>query len=242
MPRFVLAASLVAAFVLAACGVTTPPPSQPAVVPSASPIPVVPATPEPADPSATPPVATPAPTVRPTPPPTPSPRPTPPSFTRAERYLVDGIMRGVGDCLPVRSSRLPGEAIAGIDCALIESPAARVGYYMFGTDADMLDAYFARMRTEGIEPDSGGSCIEGSAESAYVPWDPADGMSPYRHGCFVNDAGYGNYRVTVPGAHVYIGLLGRTADMGALEGWVFFGSEDTPSFPTLWIPPFEYQS
>ncbi len=237
MPRLILAASLVAAFVLAACGAPTPPPSQPAVVvpPSASPVP------------SEPPVVTPAPTVRATPEPTvrpmpkPTPRPTAPSFNRAERYLIDGIMRGEGDCSPVRARALPGDAIAGIDCDLIGSPVARAGYYLFENEADLLDAYFARMRAEGIVPESGDGCFKVGGESGYIPWDPNDGMAPYRHGCFVNDQGYGNYRVTLPGANVYIGLLGRTEEMRSLEEWAFFGNVDTPGFPTLWQQSSVYQ-
>lgn len=248
MNKLVLAASLMAALVLAACGASTPAPSQGAVSPPpaspvvpASPAPSVPtdpATPEPADPTAEP-VVTPAPTARPTPKPTP--RPTPVAFTRAERYLIDGIMRGEGDCSPVRSTGLPGGAIAGIDCDLVGSPVARVGYYLFKNEAGMLDAYFARMRAEGIALESGDGCVDREGETGYVPWDPNDGMGPYREGCFVNDEGYGNLRLTLPGAHVYVGLLGRTADMGVLSEWAFFGSTDTPSFPTLWQQDFAYR-
>ena len=239
MTKLVFAASLVAALVLAACGTSAPSPSQPAFVPPpASPVPSVPAvpsSPEPADPTAEPPVATPAPTVRPTPKPTP--RPTAPSFSRAERYLIDGILRGEGDCSPVRSSRLPGRAIAGIDCDLDGSPVARIGYYLFTGEEDMLDAYFARMRAEGIEMETGDGCFKQAGESAYIPWDPADGIAPYRAGCFVNDEGYGNYRITLPGANIYVGLLGRTASMRSLEDWVFYGSVDTPGHPTMWGSP-----
>jgi hypothetical protein len=163
------------------------------------------------------------------------------TYSRAERYLVDGIMRGEGDCSPVRGARLPGDAIAGIDCDLIGSPVARVGYYLFRNDADMLDAYFARMSAEGIEPESGGACIDTEGESAYIPYDEADGMAPYRHGCFVNGDGYGNYRLTLPGAHVYVGLLGRSAAMSTLAEWAFFGNRDTPSYPTLWSQDVEYR-
>jgi hypothetical protein len=239
MPKIVLAASLIAAFVLAACGASAPSPSQPAVVPPASPVPSSPtqrSTPEPADPTAEPPVVTPDPTVRPTPEPTP--RPTEPSFNRAERYLIEGIMRGEGDCSPVRTS-LPARAIAGIDCDLVASPVARMGYYLFENDADMLDAYLARMEAEDVALDTGG-CRPGEGESAYIPWGD-DGMAPDRHGCFVNSEGYGNYRATISGVHVYVGLLGRTADMGSLVDWAWFGSQDTPGNPTLWQQSFEYR-
>ncbi len=248
MPKFVLAVSLLAAIVLAACGSATPPPSQAvASPPPASPVPsvpTVPSTPEPALPTAEPPVVTPDPTVGPTPKPTakptpkPTPRPTAPSFNRAERYLIDGIMRGEGDCSPVRSG-LPGRAIAGIDCDLVGSPVARMGYYLFRNEADLLDAYLARMEAEGIALESG-SCLDGEGEGAYIPWGD-DGLAPYRQGCFVNSEGYGNYRATLPGANVYVGLLGRTADTRSLDDWAWFGNQDVPGIPTLWQQDFVYR-
>jgi hypothetical protein len=244
MHKLVLAASLVAALVLAACGSATPPPSQAVVSPPpASPapsIPTDPATPEPADPKAEPPVATPAPTSKPTakPTPKPTPRPTAPSFNRAERYLIDGIMRGESDCSPVRS-KLPARAIAGIDCDLVGSPVARMGYYLFRNEADLLDVYLARMEAEGIALESG-SCLEGEGEGAYIPWGD-DGFAPYRQGCFVNSEGYGNYRATLPGAHVYVGLLGRTADTRSLDEWAWFGNQDVPGIPTLWHQDVVYR-
>jgi hypothetical protein len=244
MNKLVLAASLMAALLLAACGASTPSPSQHGVTTPTPSIPADPSTPPSADPTAKPPVATPAPTVQPTPKPTaqprpePTPRPTQPAFNRAERYLIDGIMRGEGDCRPVRTG-LPGEAIAGIDCDLVSTPVARMGYYLFENDADMLAAYLDRMRAEGVALESG-SCLDGESETAYIPW-AGDDIAPYRHGCFVNDDGYGNYRATIPGFHVYVGLLGRTAAVRPLEDWAWIGNEDIPGQPTLWAQSFEYR-
>jgi hypothetical protein len=238
MAKLVLAASLLAALILTACGAPAPAPSQPAVVPSAppaSPAPSVSADPTTPQPSGQP-AVTPAPTARPTTQPTP--RPTEPSFSRAEQYLIDGIMRGEGDCSPVRSG-LPDRAVAGIDCDLIGSPVARVGYYLFKNEGDMLDVYIARMRAEGITLESGG-CWEAEGEASYIPWGD-DGISPYRVGCFVNDEGYANFRATLPGSHVYVGLLGRTANMEALHDWAFYGNQDTPSHPTMWQQSFVYR-
>jgi hypothetical protein len=242
MTRLVFAASLITAFVFAACGGPTPPPSQPAVVapPSQPSVSAPPASPEPSDPPVVtpdPPVVTPAPTVRPTPKPTP--RPTETSFDRAERYLIDGIMRGEGDCSPVRSSALPGQAIAGIDCDVVGSPVARMGFYLFRNDDDMLDAYMARMAAEGIVIDSG-ACAPGEGESAYIPYAENE-TAPDRHACFLNDDGYGNYRATLSGAHVYVGLLGRNADFERLADWAWFGNEDVPGTPTLWQQSFVYR-
>jgi hypothetical protein len=153
--------------------------------------------------------------------------------------LVDGIMRGEGDCSPVRRGALPGLAIAGIDCDLVGSPVARAGYYLFRNDADMLDAYMARMSVEGIVIDSG-ACAPGEGESAYIPY-AEDEMAVDRHACFVNAKGYGNYRATLSGYHVYVGLLGRGPDMRTLQDWAWSGNEDTPGYPTLWRQASEYR-
>jgi hypothetical protein len=235
MPKLVLAASLLTALVLAACGGSTAAPSQPIVsAPPASPAPSLPAEPASPEPSGAP---TPAPTADPTTQPTPV--PTAVSFSRAERYLIDGIMRGESDCSPVRAGDLPGRAIAGIDCDLVGSPVARAGYYLFANDDDLLDAYMARVSVEGLVVDSG-ACAPGEGESAYIPYAENE-TAPDRHACYVNDQGYGNYRATLPGVHVYVGLLGRTADMHALQDWAWFGSVDTPGNPTLWQQSFVYR-
>ena len=44
----------------------------------------------------------------------------------------------------------------------------------------------------------------------------------------MNDDGYANYRATLPGSHVYIGILGRGDDMVALEDFAWLGSQDAP--------------
>ena len=233
MNKLVIATALVATLILAACGSSAPVPS-PSGIPSAAPSVAV-VSPEPTiqpspstspsvEPSATP-VPTPTPTAKPTP------KPSPVAFTRAEKYLIEGIMRGESDCSPVRGDALPGLAVAGIDCDLVASPAARMGFYLFKNDDDMLDAYMARVSVENLVVDSG-ACVPGEGEGAYVPY--GEEFSPNRHACYVNDQGYGNYRATLPGVHVYMGLLGRTKDMRSLEDWAWLGNQDTPGAPTLW--------
>ena len=108
---------------------------------------------------------------------------------------------------------------------------ARIGFYLFGNDADMLDAYFLRMNAEGVARDSG-PCNEGEGEGAYTP--PGKARSPSRTGCFINDEGFANYRATLPGVHVYIGILGRWGDTRALEDFAWRFSQDVPGSPTLW--------
>jgi hypothetical protein len=236
MNKLVLATALVATLILAACGSSAPVPG-PSGVPSAAPSVAV-VSPEPTiqpSPSSSPsvePTATPVPSATPSPTAKPTPKPTPVAFTRAEKYLIDGIMRGVSDCSPVRGDALPGLATAGIDCVVVGTPVARMGFYLFKNDDDMLDAYMARVSVQNLIVDSG-ACVPGAGEGAYIPYGE-DEVAPARHACYVNDQGFGNYRATLPGVHVYMGLLGRTKDMRSLEDWAWFGNEDVPGGPTLW--------
>jgi hypothetical protein len=217
MSRLILAASLVAALAVAACGATR-------LEPSRSPL---------ASPPGSPAIATPLPTATPRPSPTSQPA-SPGSlgdFTAAERYLFDGILRGTTTCQPAGGSDdLPRDAIAGIDCASDDAGVARLGFYLFEDDAEMLDAYVARMKAEGVALDSG-SCRDGEREGAYTP---GDGFLPDRHGCFVDDEGKANYSATLPTSHVLIGIRGATGATGYLEDFAWRGNQDTPGNPTLW--------
>ena len=238
MSRFLSAAvSLIAVVAFAAC---SPAPVAPPASPSGNPAsPSAPPTLAPTPsinppPVALPPAPTPAPTA---PPPVVTPRPvkptpTPLAFTAKEHYLRDGIRRGATDCVPVRGKdNLPKNAIAGIECDSPERAVARIGYYLFANDDDMLAAYLWRMTSEGVELDTGG-CWDGEGEGAYTP---GEGMVLERNGCFINDKGFANYRATMPGWHVYIGILGRSADTRALENFAWRGNQDTPGNPTLWF-------
>jgi hypothetical protein len=225
MHRIVLTASLLVVVLVAACGgAGTPTPSSP-LEPSPSP-----SAPVPTDPSSEPTVA---PSDAPSAPATPTPTPPAPAEpTAEEQYLIDGVRRGGQDCRPVRAD-LPSGAVAGIECTADDPAVARLGFYLFPDETSMLDAYFERMASEGITEESGG-CIDGEGEGSYVPY---EGVSPYRDGCFINAEGYANYRATLPGANVYVGILGRTDDMAALAAFAWVGNQDTPGNPTLWAEP-----
>jgi hypothetical protein len=226
MPRLFLAVSILAV-VLTACGT---PATGPSAQPSHAPASFAPATPGPvASPGPTP---VPTPSETPTPTATPKPTPLPVALDADERYLLDGVHRGATDCQPVRDE-LPPKAAAGIECESDDPAVARIGFYLFASDKAMLDAYFARMDAEDVERDKGG-CIDGEGEGSYIPY---EGPSPDRDGCFVNAEGYANYRATISGTHLYIGILGRSADMRALADFAWRGNQDTPGNPTLWIQP-----
>jgi hypothetical protein len=154
--------------------------------------------------------------------------------TAKEKYLIAGVRRGAIDCAPARTD-LPPRAIAGIECRADDHAVAKVGFFLFKTDKDTLNAYLQRMTAEGLELETGG-CIDGEGEGAYVPWE-GPGIAPWRNGCFINHAGYANFRATLPGSHVYIGVLGRTANMAALADFAWKFNQDTPGTPTLWAEP-----
>jgi len=234
--RFVPALSLVAVLGLAACTASpiappaspTTPPAVPSAPPSVTPPPSVappPATPAPTQPPV---VATP----RPATPPPATPRPTAPGFTAVEQHLLDGVQRGTTNCQPAGGSDdLPRDALGGIECDSTDPAVARVGFYRFADDEAMLDAYLFRMNAEGVELDSG-TCNDGEAEHAYTP---GEGVTLERAGCFLNDDGIANYRYTLPGWHVHVGILGNSADMLDLETFAWKGNQDMPGIPTLWF-------
>jgi hypothetical protein len=222
MSRFVLAASLVAALSLAACTAAPAAPS-----PSSAALPPV----RSAAPTTPPPDATPVPTAQP---PAATPVPSALDYTAGERYIQDGIRRGAVECAPAAGSdEMPGAAIAGIECNSEDLGVARVGFYLFDNDADMLKAYRFQMNAEGVALDSG-SCRDGEHEGAY--W-PGDGIVPARHGCFIDDEGRAQYRAILPGVHMYIGILGGRDDMPYLEDFAWRGNQDVPGSPTLWAQP-----
>jgi hypothetical protein len=234
MSKRVFTASLLAALVLAAC---SPAAAAPSVVPSIPPSPSVPPSVEP-PPSEAPgsPDPGPTPTTPARPAPDPTGRPATPDpaiveFTADEMSLVDGIRDGAAlDCEPVRAE-LPEKAIAGVECIGGEWFVARLGFYLFENDSDMLAHYTARMRAEGVTLDHG-SCFDGEGDGQYIPGDE-DVAS--RHGCFITPEGVANYRLLLPAAHVYVGIVGHNIDSVELEDFAFLGGTgDTPSFPTVW--------
>ena len=226
MLRFLAAATLAAAFIVSACGAETPPSPSPSAPVDPTPAPSVSAPPSPtAEPSAEP-------SAGPTETPSDAPSEQPIGVTADEQYLIDGVLRDVEDCQPVRVD-LPSGAIAGIECTSDDPAVAEIGFYLFEDDAATVAAYLARMAAEGIALESGG-CADGEGEGSYVPY---EGQSPWRNGCFINDEGYANYRATLPGAHVYFGILGRSDDMAALAAFAWRGNQDVPGGPTLWGRP-----
>lgn len=234
MPRFSLAlAASLAVVVLAACGAgpVTPsaspsaPPASPSASPTIKPPPSVVPSPSAPAPTKPPVVVTPRPTALP---------PAALDFSPVEQYLLDGVRRGTRDCEPAAGSdEVPRDALGGIECYSTDPAVARIGFYLFANDEDMINAYLFRMKAEGVQLESG-SCDQGEAEHGYIP---DEGFAFDRAACFLNEEGFANYRTTMSGSHVYIGILGRSADMVALESFAWKGNQDMPGNPTLWFQP-----
>jgi hypothetical protein len=151
-----------------------------------------------------------------------------PSLTTDEVALAAYLRAGVGvGCLPRRDD-LPPRATVGIECRPADALVARVGIYGFGTaNADpepARDTYLERMAAAGVAPGSG-DCAAGHAGDASwpssLPDEGDDGkLRPTRAGCFLDENGVANVRVTCYG-DLYIGVLGRTIDLRALVAWAW---------------------
>jgi hypothetical protein len=175
--------------------------------------------------------------------PTPSAAETPPAgapaegladFTPGERHLLDGVLRDATDCQPAAGSdELPRDAIAGIECDSPDPSVARIAFYQFAGDQEMLRAYLSEMKAVGIALESG-SCDDRGGEHSYAP---GVDVIIERVGCFLDGEGRANYRALLPVVHVSIGIRGRSDDMKALEDFAWLGNEDTPGNPTLWARP-----
>ena len=137
MSRLIIALTILIV-ALAACAPAasvpspSPVPSQPPVTASPPPAESPAPTPQPSDR----PSPTPAPVV--TPQPTPAPTPEPVKLTATERYLIDGIRRTAIDCRR-SATTCPGRRTPA--SSAVRHPAvARMGFYLFHNDRDMLDA------------------------------------------------------------------------------------------------------
>jgi hypothetical protein len=142
-------------------------------------------------------------------------------------YLSNGIRDDVGGCGP-REGDLPALAVAGVECHRLGSDLVdSVGFYLFNDRVGLLDAYYARLAQQDVEPDSG-NCEAGQ------PGDRAWSDDEFgRVGCFVNDQGFANLRWTLASGPIYVGVLGNSNDIVALMDWSSGSSPGT----NLWIQP-----
>ena len=97
----------------------------------------------------------------------------------------------------------------------------RVRVYLFRSEQEMLDAYFAHLPSKGVE-----------YEGPYHPTLPDDEATyPYRSGCFVDGSRRSHHVFTVP-PFVSSEVIGRDCD--TVARWAWRGNADTPGAPTVW--------
>ncbi len=226
---------------VAACATSSGPSASPAPtgtpVATAAPSAVVTPSPSPA--------ATPAPVVTPAPTPRPS-----SAMTAAERKLVALLRPDAAiDCVPRRSD-LPENTLDAIECRPDDPLVASVGVYWLPTENEATYAYMTRLASYDI-PLATGDCEHDKPGDA--AWAPGDGvgnwddpgvfnwenspMSPSRNGCFRNENGIANVRVTCGNA--YIGVLGTGKDLSDLYAWTrkypAGAAHDTPEPPGICV-------
>jgi hypothetical protein len=216
-------AALVASLLVAACSSSGSP------VPPGTPI-ARPSAVSSADFSAAP-VATPSPvntaSVSPSPSATPTPSKTVAPTSSARLIEQDLLYRLRKDakvaCAPKRVG-LPARAIAAIECGPNTSLVSLVGVYGFRSQRDALQTYVERLAGYGVQLRTG-DCATGKAgDEAWTPGDGESGDVVFRVGCFRDSKGIANIRLTCWGGDhggVYIGIVGKTSDIGALYRWAW---------------------
>ena len=166
------------------------------------------------------------------------------SMSPAELDLLGGVREDAFvDCVAKRED-LPAGAIGGVECAPRTALVDRIGFYRFETEQAAFEAYATRMAGQGIALRSG-DCWSGTpGDSAWTPGDGPDhgGDIPYRAGCFFDEFGTANVRLTCTmaaavGAGTYVGILGANRDVAALYEWALAypeGAEiDVPTSPGI---------
>jgi hypothetical protein len=161
-----------------------------------------------------------------------APSPTPssaPTFTAAERRLVDALRIDARTGCAPRRTDLPDHATAGVECRVGTALVDRVGIYGFNTQLDAdpaLAAYLDRLAANNVAPRSG-DCKAGTPGDRswpeYLPDtadDGSDGYSALRSGCFLDENGIANVRLTCYGTY-YVGILGKNADIAGLYAWAW---------------------
>jgi hypothetical protein len=148
-----------------------------------------------------------------------------PSLTPDEVALARSLrVDAASGCVPRRTD-LPPRATLGVECHPADSLVAAVGIYSFapGTDPEPArDTYLERMAAAGVKPATG-DCHAGTPGDRAWPTTVDDkgddgGLLPTRSGCFLDENGIANIRLTCYG-DLYIGVLGNTKELAALYAW-----------------------
>ena len=122
-----------------------------------------------------------------------------PTFAPAEAALVAALRGDAAVACAPRRRDLPIRAVAGVECRIASGFVARVGAYGFGGVSEATTAYLERLASYGVASSSG-DCAGGHAGDA--PWSP-DG----RTGCFLDENGSANVRVTCGSTYVGVSVM-----------------------------------
>jgi hypothetical protein len=151
------------------------------------------------------------------------------AFSPTELELFQGLrIDAQVNCAPVREA-LPAGALAGVECEVASALVARVGAYRFAKEDLAMLAYADRLASYGV-PLRSGDCHDGRpGDAAWIPGDGPNeaGDAPYRSGCFLNESGLANVRLTCPMPSLsaesgnYLGVLGTTGDVASLFEWAW---------------------
>lgn len=157
---------------------------------------------------------------------------TTPTMTPEEEALMGALrIEAAVNCVPRRID-LPAGALRGIECRPDYSLVARVGVFAFRSEADAAYAYMTRMAAAGVDVNAGDCANDVPGERAWMPGDGEGDitdpgvfnwentvLAPGRIGCFLDENGTANVRVTC--GEYYIGVLGDQTDLSDLDAWAW---------------------
>ena len=157
--------------------------------------------------------------------------------TEPEAALLHGARLDMqGTCVALRTG-LPAGATGAVACTPVSDAATGVSMVVFDTKAQLLDAYWAEVAAQGIEPWTMGRQCEAGAgcEGGYVPGDGHPGFEPAERGArWTDGAGTAHYLATVP-PFLLLRVDGRAgATVSGVERYAWLGNQDQPGGPTLW--------
>lgn len=145
------------------------------------------------------------------------------AMSELEESIRAGLRPDAAESCGPRTAGLPTGAIGGIECKLGTALVVRVGAYRFDAAQGATTAYLERLSLSGVTFGSG-DCASGTSGDA--AWSLGDSevvqfggswWAPGRIGCFTDQYGAANVRVTC--GPTYVGILGRTSDLRALHEW-----------------------
>lgn len=158
------------------------------------------------------------------------PAPIASDFTQAEANLVLGLRADAQlRCAPKRDG-IPEGLEAAVECVLENELVSLVLVYSFPTAEDAAQTYLDRLAEAGVAPLTGSCSASGGDQPTHPGDDVSEAGAPgtiaygghvlvtERFGCFLDEAGLANVRVTC-GDGTYIAVLGSSSDLAALSGW-----------------------